>query len=385
MKKQPTVTQKYLTQRHSHLALRNKKIFASRFAIWIRWLVGFLIIAVVVALMFGVLGVIAYSLKNGGKIPGIESTPLRFLVKTTPVAQETRHVVGLPGIPAFPKSEFVFESYINQQADGTFTLKDTATTEEQDALYRFLTSGQSVYRLPVTATWEEVKAYYRETLPGLGWNFEATVAITDIEKIPGEYYTLNNEGLHIYEVSSDIWYEKVTKEQAVAGLRDKVVAYKAKQELVLAASGKDLTADTGWQLKYSRDWTLDAPNHPVFGKPNLYFTHDKSKERVMFLITKQYTGNIADVSYTYLEQVGTEFLMSWLSTQQTSIALAGFTKTQRTVGDAKALEFSDSRNNAYFLVIVNKGLRLTYVIQYNGTQNAEFFEYIKNNLKEVSR
>jgi hypothetical protein len=378
-----------VTSRQSFAKERTKKIAATKFSALVRIVIVGFIVIVFFGSIFAVFGVIAYSLKNDGKLSlgqqftsFVKSTPLSFLVKEDNTKIEKKMVVGLHEVPVYPGSDFIFSSYITSKSDGTFEIKTgSAKTTDLDSLFRFLSSGQSVYRLPLNVTWQQVQEYYEQELTALGWKKELSVSISDLEKMPGEYYTKDESGLHIYDVSYDVWYEKVTKVQAQQGLREKVVAYKAKQELVEAASGTDLPSDLFWKLKYSRDWSLETQKHPTLNGFSLFFSHDKSKERVIFSVIRKYTGNIADVDYKYLESVGVEHITSWLTTQPIAITLKGFTKKQLTVAGLKAQEFADTKHNAYFLFLVNKKNSCVYVIQYAGKENPEFYEYIKANLK----
>lgn len=368
---------------------RVKKVLATKTARFVRAAVVVLIITVVSMGALGFIGLLAYSLKSGNelslteRITGfISSTPLKFLIKESSTKVEKLNIVGLSGIPAIPESSFVFENYITRIGESGFSIKDgSLSTTEAQALYDFLTSGQSVYRLPLSFEWEDVQEFYKTELSKLGWSYQMSVAISDAEKIPGEYYTKDEKGLHIYSVASDLWFETVTKEQAAQGLHDKIVAYKAKQELVASASGKDLPADAVWKLRYSRDWDVTLQKNTVYGENNIFFAHDTSKERVSIMVIKRYPKAVVELTYKELENAGIEYISTWLSTQQTTVTLQGFTRTERLVADGKALEFSDLKNHAQFLFLVNKKNGLFYVVQYVGKDNPEFFEYIKGNLK----
>ncbi len=340
------------------------------------------------AIVSGVIWGVYYIIQSGkgGQVLsqiGKVIEPLGKYLQREEKPPEIAEVIGVPHVPSYPNSEFVFENVVTRLEDGKFSIKsESYAQEELQGLYTFLASGQSVYRLPIKATWAQVQEYYKTELPKNGWTFVQSVSVAETEKLPGEYYIREEKGLHIYQIAYDIWYETVTKTQAEQGLRDKVVAYKAKQELVEAATGRDLPKETWWQLKYSKDWSLETANHPTYGEKNLFFQHDKTKERVSISIIKRFQKPFADVDYKYLEEVANEHVITWLSTQQISVTLAGFTKTQLMVGEEmKALELSDSKNNAYFLYLVNKYNSLTYVVQYVGKDKPEFYEYIKTNIK----
>lgn len=368
---------------------RGSKIAASKAAKFVKTVVFVLIFGTLGLGVVGFVGLVAYSLKSGEKIDVlaqvtsmIKSTPLRVLIKEVDTKSEIKSVVGVANVPEYPGSSFVFNEYVTRIGDEGFSLKENKLpANDAQTLYTFLTGGQSVYRLPVTSSWEAVQQYYRAELPKRGWKFELSVPVTDTEKIPGEYYTKDEKGLHVYTVALDAWYETITKEQAAQGLHDKIVSYKAKQELVAAASGKDLTPDAVWKLRYSRDWDVELQKNTIYGVNNVVFTHDTSKEKVLIAVLSRYEKNSVDLTYKELETVGSQFISTWLTTQQTSVTLQGFTKTERIVADGKAVEFSDLKNHAHFMFLLNRKNGLFYVIQYFGKENPEFFEYIKSNLK----
>ena len=376
-------------ERLSFVKERGRKVAATKFSRYFKVGIFVLIVGLVLIGGLALFASIAYSLKTGGKVTIgsqiqqlISKTPLKYIVKVDTQVEEQQFVVGLIGVPAFPQSSFVFEDYIVHVGKDGFAIQNQKFTgDDAQELYSFLTSGQSTYRLPLNTTWEQVKTYYDAELTKLGWKQEGSVTVFDTEKIQGEYYSKDNKGLHIYPVASDIWYETVTKEQAAQGLHDKIVAFKAKQELVQAASGKDLPLDADWKMRYSRDWDIELQRNTIYGVNNIYFTNSKSKEHLSIAVINRYRGNIADVDYKYLESSGIGYISTWLTTQQTTVSLQGFTRTERVVASGKAMEFSDLKNHANFLFLVNRKNTMLYVVQYIGKENPEFFEYIKTNLK----
>ncbi len=390
----PAVAVSAHKKRQSFASERAKKIAVSKFSNIVKLVLIGGGVLTILFVIFGIIGFFALSLKSGSKNPlqarlesFIAATPLKNLIKTQSTQSDSGDVIGLTDVPVYPDSEFTFKDLVKTQGGKDFSLQaQNYSQTDLQQLYTFLASGQSVYRLPIKISWEDVQDYYKKELPKRGWTFTQSVALSETEKIPGDYYVKDEKGLHIYDVSYDIWYETITKDQAIQGLRDQIVAYRAKQEQVQAATGNNLPSETWWQLKYSKDWSLEMAKHPVYGEENLVFTHDKTKERVTLTIIGRFPKAIADVDYKYLSDVGTNQIISWLSTQQTSVTLGGFTKTQSVIGgDMKALEYFDTKHNAYFLFMVNKYNGLTYALQYFGNAKPEFYEYIKANIKAIKR
>lgn len=368
---------------------RGAKIAATKAARFFKALVVVVFAGVLFIGAIGFAGMLAYSIKSGEELnlkkqftELVQKTPLRSLLGEQTSEQQSLQVIGLQNIPEYPESTFVFADYVERIGSDGYQIKEKVlSANDAQALYTFLASGQSVYRLPLNTEWEDVQSFYRAKMSELGWKIERSVAVSETEYIPGDYYTKDGKGLHMYSVASDIWYEVITQAQAEQGLHDKIVAYKAKQELVAAASGKDLPVAAEWQLRYSRDWEVELQKNPIFGVNNVIFTHDSSKERLFMLVVDRYRENVADITYKQLETYGVNYISTWLTTQQTTVTLQGFTRTEREVASIKAMEFSDVKQSAHFLVLVNPKNSMVYVIQYIGKENPEFFEYVKGNLK----
>lgn len=368
---------------------RGAKIAATKAARFIKALVIVVVVGVLSIGAIGFAGMIAYSIKSGEELnlkkqftELVQKTPLKSLLGEQTSEQQSLQVIGLQNIPEYPGSVFVFADYTERIGSDGYKIKEKVlSANDAQALYTFLASGQSVYRLPLNVEWEDVQSFYRSKLSELGWKTERSVAVSETEYIPGDYYTKDGKGLHVYSVASDIWYEVITQAQAEQGLHDKIVAYKAKQELVAAASGKDLPVAAEWQLRYSRDWEVELQKNPIFGVNNVIFTHDSSKERLFMLVVDRYRENVADITYKQLETYGVNYISTWLTTQQTTVTLQGFARTEREVASIKAMEFSDAKQSAHFLVLVNPKNSMVYVFQYIGKENPEFFEYVKGNLK----
>ena len=280
-------------------------------------------------------------------------------------------------------------SIFNFQFPNTYILAWTTTPWTLPGNVALAINPDIAYIRIINKESKSVESYIiaKDRLPYIEGEFEV------LEEFPGstlvgkkykpvfDYYTKDEKGLHIYSVASDIWYELVTKEQAAQGLHDKIVSYKAKQELVAAASGKDLPANLAWKLRYSRDWDVETQRNAIYGVENIYFSNSSSKEKVTISVLNRYKENAAELTYKDLETIGAEFISTWLTTQQTTVTLQGFTKTERVVADGKTLEYVDLKNHAHFLFLLNRKNGLFYVVQYIGNENPEFFEYIKGNLK----
>jgi len=370
---------------------RIKKVKRNRFVQLIQVAVISLFVLTFGGIIISLLAGSALSLKTGAQNPilklvtdVISKTPFAsFLVKSQEV--KAYDVVGIYGVPEFPGSEFVFADSITREGD-SFKLSTTGYSEvEREELYRFLSNKQSVYYLPLDASWKDVIAFYKEKLPEKGWSFAMTAPIDDLEKVPGEYFIKENQGLHLYTVSHDIWYEVITKEQAETGLRDRVVAYKAKQYLVDSASGSEFPTETWWGLRYTNDWEFSMNKHPIFGEQQVYLRHKKTNDFLNILIMNRYRDSVSDVQYAYLQQVGQDHIRSWLATQPPSVSFADFSEKKFEIAGQKAVEYASDKNEANFTFLVNEKNKILYVIEFHGKVNKDFYEYLTLNLRTVEK
>lgn len=151
----------------------------------------------------------------------------------------TGYVVGLEEIPAYPGSQFIFENNL-----------------EKTSVANFLGEGNSAYRLPRTADIEDVYQYYSEILPNIGWSHVLSVEIASEEMESGEYWVKEGSGLRIYSKFSDVWYESITSEDAVTGLRARVEK-RIERDLMLADNDfEELLPDYPWMLKVPKQYLI---------------------------------------------------------------------------------------------------------------------------------
>lgn len=371
---------------------RLRKIIWERTVFVTRLLIVIFVVLIVGSGVVGVIALGALSLKSGGNIPYLSSivtyiymSPIgAYLPKEEKII--IKNVIGLAGIPEYPGSEFVFDDLVSNE--GGIVPNPPAFYSERDIqeISTFLSSGQSLYFMPLETDWEEVASYYKEKLTKLGWSHISSVQINDVEKIPGEYYIKEENGLHIYTVSSDIWYEIITKEQAVSGLRDRVATYKAKLQIVQSASGVSVPKSSWWEFKYSRDWKFSTAKNLVYGENNLFFENTKTGTKLSITIVKRFKPPASDVTYPSLEEIARNEVNTWLATQNISIKLSDFKTSRIVVAGNKAVEMYSLDNGAYFMVILNNKNELVYLVrQVDKTAKTDFYEYIKHGIKAIDK
>lgn len=150
------------------------------------------------------------------------------------------YVVGFNDLPTYPASEYIFPD-------------DTINTVSQ-----FLTTGRSIYRLARNNTIEDVFSYYQEVLEDSKWDHIQSVPRTSHEMMYGEYY-FNEEigyGVRIYDRVNDVWYEKVTKNEANTGKASQV-SKKYERDLILSSDeGTSLLPDFPWALTIPKEYLV---------------------------------------------------------------------------------------------------------------------------------
>lgn len=162
---------------------------------------------------------------------------LRENVRSGGSLSTDKKVVGFDSVPEYPNSVFIFEDDLNN-----------------DDVKRFLTSGQSIYRLNPKTSYPEVVKYYKEVLPKNGWEYVLNVPLESEEQKPGDYWVKDGKGIRIYSKLNDIWYESTTVEEAKTGLKAQV-AKEVELKLLLAENNnQDLRPDYPWVLSFSTDY-----------------------------------------------------------------------------------------------------------------------------------
>lgn len=151
----------------------------------------------------------------------------------------TKEVLGFSNVPEYPGSVYVF-----------------LPEEETDSVREFLSSGRSIYRLDWNSNIEDVFDFYKVELPKKGWEQVKSVERTNNEMMYGDYYVKKDEniGIRIFDRVNDIWYEKLTPEDAKSGLSERVKK-DAERELIIASDeGTDLLPDYPFSLKVPREY-----------------------------------------------------------------------------------------------------------------------------------
>lgn len=187
--------------------------------------------------------------------------------KKTPIAnQAPTTVYGFNEIPLYPSSEFIYQNYLDQQA-----VKD------------FLSDGRAVYRIPPTSKFDEVREFYIQELPKKGWQHVGSIPLESEEKMPGEYFIKSDQGLRIYSQLNDIWYQKLTVEQAQTSLSQELASQKERDLIFSSLSGSELLPDITWELKIPPEYLVSYSTSSVKDNlKNIYLKKLNSSEFILF-------------------------------------------------------------------------------------------------------
>jgi len=149
-------------------------------------------------------------------------------------------VYAIDNVPQYPGSEFIYKNLLNNE-----TVKKT------------LSSGISAYRLPPYKQIDDVYKFYTDHLPDFGWTYIQTVPLASPTMYSGQYWVNTTGGLRIYTRLNDIWYEKVTKEEAKNGLELRQTEVLEREEVLAQDEDQFLLPGFAWQLQLSSEYILD--------------------------------------------------------------------------------------------------------------------------------
>lgn len=157
------------------------------------------------------------------------------------VAVAKEKVVGFKELPIYPGSQFVYKDYI-----------------EEESVKKFLSNGESVYRLPPDIVFKEVADYYNAILPSSGWEHILSVPRTSNEMMYGEYWIKKDgeNALRIYNKLNDIWYQKISVEEAKSGLAAQVRLENERELIISSTEGNEFLPHFPWNLKVPNEYLI---------------------------------------------------------------------------------------------------------------------------------
>jgi hypothetical protein len=293
-----------------------------------------------------------------GLLYGSVLSIIRMRSNTTNENVEVEYVVGLDGIPSYPGSVFIFTNNV-----------------KEISVANFIATGNSAYRLPLRTTTAQAYEYYQEILPELGWEHVLSVEVGSEEMKEGEYWVKGSTGLRIYSKFNDLWYETLTQEEAVTGLRAKVIEETERELLLASQDYQELLPDFPWVLKVPKEYIISYSTSAYKDFRTVQFRKIGTSEEIS-VVPIGVTGDILD---NYLQEY-TDLLSangeeSWTITN-TILATTSYGRALRG-SIANGIEDHD------VAVVSNSYNGVVYVIDAN-TPGDTFLEYVFENMEPAN-
>lgn len=285
---------------------------------------------------------------------------VKFILNTRNIGNEKdvkqEYVVGLEEIPVYPESEFIFKDSMSETS-----------------VANFIGTGNSAYRLPTSVDVDDIFAFYKDTLPNLGWNHVQSVEVGSEEMVDGEYWVNSQMGLRIYSKFRDIWYESITTEEAITGLRSRIERRIERDLLLTDKEFEDLLPDYPWVLKIPKQ-QLIAYSLSSFENLRTLQLREIGFDRT---ITITPVGNSNSAVYdTYLHEyakdLGGSTDQEWVITNTILISTTNGAGLRGTL--------TSGSSNREVVVMNNSYNNVVYVFDSNSLEN-EFFNYVIENIQ----
>jgi hypothetical protein len=283
---------------------------------------------------------------------------IRMRSNTADENTEVEYVVGLDGIPSYPGSVFIFKNNV-----------------KEISVANFIATGNSAYRLPLRTTTTQAYEYYQRILPELGWENVLSVEVGSEEMKEGEYWVKGSNGLRIYSKFNDLWYETLTQEEAITGLRARVVE-EAERELLLASQDyQELLPDFPWALKVPKEYIISYSSSAYEDFRAVQFRKIGFSEKVSVVPIGSAGEVLDDYLREYTDLLGIENEESWTITN-TILAVT-------TYGTALRGSITNGSENHDVAVVSNTYNGVVYVIDAN-TPGDTFLDYIFENMEPAN-
>jgi hypothetical protein len=279
------------------------------------------------------------------------------LRNTEEVNSNIEYVVGLNGIPSYPKSSFIFQNSLSDES-----------------VKNLLSKGGSAYRLSGKSTVDDVFEYYKEKLPALGWTFIQQVGLEQEDKEYGQYWSKDGNGLRIYAKYNDVWYQTITVQQAENGLADQVQAQEALNQLLATEEVQDLLPDFPWILQVPNDYVISYSTSK----------YDENLQQVLFSKLnsdeKVYLIPICNAQEKALEKCLNDYVLTVNIATSKTWTLTGVTAISSNTGSGVEGQLRAGSDTKQVAVINDSYNNIIYVIDSNITSNP-FVDYILSNIE----
>lgn len=284
---------------------------------------------------------------------------LRETVRSGGTTFSDKDVSGFDSIPEYPNSTFIFEDDL-----------------ENDDVKRFLTSGQSIYRLSPRSSYVDVVKYYKEVLPKNGWKYVLNVPLESEEQKPGDYWVKDGIGIRIYSKLNDIWYQTVTENEAETGLKAQV-AKEVELKLLLAEnSNQDLRPDYPWVLSFSTDYVATYTGSDM-GELQIVTINKIGSNRKIILEPLGYLGAVSFDSFleSGLKKINKADKSNWTIVNTTVTLINGMEAIQGKISNNGTL--------ADIYVVGNPRNNIVYLFR-SDTDGDPFLKFLVERIKPAS-
>jgi hypothetical protein len=191
----------------------------------------------------------------------------------------------------------------------------------------------------------------------------------------GEYWVKGTSGLRIYSKFNDLWYETLTQEETVTGLRAKVVE-EAERELLLASQDyQELLPDFPWILKVPKEYIISYSSSAYKDYRTVQFRKIGTSESVS-VVPIGPTGDILDnYLQEYTELLGANEEQNW-TIANTILAVTSY-------GTALRGTITNGPENHDVAVVSNSYNGVVYVMDAN-TPKDPFLDYLFENMEPAN-
>lgn len=260
---------------------------------------------------------------------------IRF--KYTPVVPQKKveFVIGINvDVPIYPGSIFAFDD----------KMTDPVVQE-------MFADSMSCYVLPDNQTFEEIKEEYSEILLQYGWSMIGEAGYNSDDKENGLYFINadNSIGLRIYTVSNDVWYEKISVEEAKSMLKYRRELKAKIKNMIQSLQGDTVPEKYGIDLRYSfiyeiknvavadmyyGGFSLESSDERITVAPFRWKSNIKLEEAIPLYLSEFMAGKSETytISETHTETLNSiDFTISTVMIGEKSFYVASFLHTGRNI------------------------------------------------------
>ncbi|MFA7628192.1 MAG: hypothetical protein WCY37_02135 [Candidatus Dojkabacteria bacterium] len=297
----------------------------------------------------------SFSLIFAGLLYASVLSVIRMRSNTTDENAEVEYVVGLDGIPSYPGSVFIFKNNV-----------------KEISVANFIATGNSAYRLPLRTTTAQAYEYYQERLPELGWENVLSVEVGSEEMKEGEYWVKGSTGLRIYSKFNDLWYETLTEEEAITGLRAKVVEETERELLLASQDYQELLPDFPWVLKVPKEYIISYSSSTYEDFRSVQFRKIGTSDSISVVPIGEAGGVLDNYLREYTELLSAGGEESWTITN-TILAVTSY-------GRALRGSITNGPKDHDVAVVSNSYNGVVYVMDAN-TSGDPFLDYLFENME----